>query len=103
MIAIDLHLGSPLGAVQADPVQIEQILLNLGSNAADSMPEGGRLILEPAMLAWTRNFAAITRGRFPAITSGFGFRIPVTALTRKRCSTFSSRSSPPRKSVKGPV
>ena len=46
MIAIDLHLGSRLEAVNADPVQIEQILLNLGSNAADAMPDGGRLILE---------------------------------------------------------
>ena len=46
MIALELHLGRDLDAVQADPVQIEQILLNLGSNAADAMPYGGRLILE---------------------------------------------------------
>ena len=46
MIGIDLHLGSRLEAVNADPVQIEQILLNLGSNAADAMRDGGRLILE---------------------------------------------------------
>jgi two-component system cell cycle sensor histidine kinase/response regulator CckA len=46
MITIDLHLGSPLKAINADPVQMEQILLNLGSNAADAMPNGGRLVLE---------------------------------------------------------
>ena len=46
MIALELHLGRDLDVVQADPVQIEQILLNLGSNAADAMPYGGRLILE---------------------------------------------------------
>ena len=46
MITIDLHLGSPLKAINADPVQMEQILLNLGSNAADAMRDGGRLILE---------------------------------------------------------
>jgi len=46
MITIDLHLGSPLEAINADPVQMEQILLNLGSNAADAMPNGGRLVLE---------------------------------------------------------
>ncbi len=45
MITIELHLGSRLDAVNADPVQIEQILLNLGSNAADAMPDGGRLNL----------------------------------------------------------
>jgi PAS domain S-box-containing protein len=46
MVALDLHLESRLERVNADPVQIEQILLNLGSNAADAMPNGGRLILE---------------------------------------------------------
>ena len=32
--------------INADPIQVEQILLNLGKNAADAMPEGGRLIIE---------------------------------------------------------
>jgi two-component system, cell cycle sensor histidine kinase and response regulator CckA len=46
MIVLELRLESRLETVKADPVQIEQILLNLGSNAADAMPEGGRLVLE---------------------------------------------------------
>ena len=46
MIDIRLLLGRDLWTVQADPVQIEQTLLNLGSNAADAMPDGGRLLLE---------------------------------------------------------
>ena len=46
MIDIEVHSGSRLWTVEADPVQIEQILLNLGSNAADAMPDGGRLIIE---------------------------------------------------------
>ncbi len=46
MIDINLHLGRGLSPVTADPVQIEQMLLNLGTNAADAMPDGGTLVIE---------------------------------------------------------
>jgi PAS domain S-box-containing protein len=46
MIDINLHLERELALVTADPVQIEQVLLNLGTNAADAMPEGGTLVIE---------------------------------------------------------
>ena len=43
MITIELDLENDLDPISADPVQIEQIILNMGSNAADAMPEGGKL------------------------------------------------------------
>lgn len=46
MISMELHLCSGISPVCADPVQMEQALLNLANNAADAMPEGGRLIFE---------------------------------------------------------
>jgi PAS domain S-box-containing protein len=45
-ITIERHLEADLFSIQADKSQIEQVLLNLYINAADAMPDGGRLILK---------------------------------------------------------
>jgi signal transduction histidine kinase len=39
------HPSAEIGRVKADPSQIEQVVLNLGVNARDAMPTGGRLII----------------------------------------------------------
>lgn len=46
MIRIELRLGKGVHDIHADSVQVEQIIMNLGVNARDAMPEGGRLILK---------------------------------------------------------
>jgi two-component system, cell cycle sensor histidine kinase and response regulator CckA len=55
-----LRLTPGLGAVRADPGQLEQVLLNLGLNARDAMPRGGRISIETFQTEIT---PAYTRGR----------------------------------------
>jgi two-component system cell cycle sensor histidine kinase/response regulator CckA len=45
-IELSIVQGKHLGSVKADPGQIEQIIMNLGLNARDAMPNGGRLTIE---------------------------------------------------------
>ena len=42
-IEVQIDLDSELPTVNADPAQIDQILMNLAVNARDAMPNGGRL------------------------------------------------------------
>ncbi|MDI6790869.1 MAG: PAS domain S-box protein, partial [Thermodesulfobacteriota bacterium] len=45
-IAIDTYLDPGLSIIEADPVQIQQVVMNICINARDAMPNGGRLIIE---------------------------------------------------------
>ena len=45
-LTIERYLDADLFGIQADKAQIEQVLLNLYINAADAMPDGGKLILK---------------------------------------------------------
>ena len=47
-IDILVRLAGDLGSVEADPGQIEQVIMNLAVNARDAMPQGGKLIIETA-------------------------------------------------------
>ena len=47
-VELSTSLAPDLGCVKADPLQMEQVLMNLAVNARDAMPRGGRLRIETA-------------------------------------------------------
>jgi CheY-like chemotaxis protein len=47
-VEIQIRMADGLGTVKVDPVQMEQVILNLAINARDAMPDGGRLVIETA-------------------------------------------------------
>ncbi|MCG6918123.1 MAG: transporter substrate-binding domain-containing protein [Deltaproteobacteria bacterium] len=56
MIQMEFHLAKDLKIVEADPGQVEQILMNLAVNAKDAMPEGGKFIVETANVTLDENY-----------------------------------------------
>ncbi len=48
---------SEIESIIADPVQIEQIIMNLAVNARDAMPEGGEFIISTKTVTFDRGFA----------------------------------------------
>jgi signal transduction histidine kinase len=74
-IEISLHLAPALPPILADRIQIEQILLNLVTNARDAMPQGGHVTIE-TMLAAAPEVAAA--GHQPKLNTYVRLRIADT-------------------------
>jgi PAS domain S-box-containing protein len=79
-IAVSIELGSSY-CVRADTSQLEQVLLNLVTNARDSMPSGGRLVVQTADVevdaALARTQPEVAPGQYVRITvADTGMGIP---------------------------
>ena len=72
VIDFELHLFEGLETIMADPNQIQQVLMNLGINARDAMPDGGRIIIETKSITldreYTRQQVDVAPGRYVLLT-----------------------------------
>lgn len=57
-VEFEVNLAPESWPVYADPVQIEQVILNLVLNARDAMPDGGHLLIQTGNLTMTDDYAA---------------------------------------------
>ncbi|MGA2856179.1 MAG: response regulator [Candidatus Sulfotelmatobacter sp.] len=72
-IELTFQPGEDLGRLRVDPVQIEQILMNLAANARDAMPQGGHLHIETASVILDDAYihckpTVIAKGHYARIT-----------------------------------
>ena len=95
-VRVVTDLETRLDSIRADRGQIEQILMNLATNARDAMPNGGTFTIR------TRNaeLGPDDVARHPYVRPGRYVRLSVSdtgvGMTDAYCTVLLSRSSPPR-------
>jgi PAS domain S-box-containing protein len=71
-VELESVLQEPASVIVIDPVQLEQVLMNLAANARDAMPSGGRLTIETGVIdfdeEYVRTHALATLGRYVVIS-----------------------------------
>ncbi|HTV59806.1 MAG TPA: ATP-binding protein [Verrucomicrobiae bacterium] len=71
-IEFSLRLSPAAASIRIDPVQLEQILMNLVVNARDAMPNGGKLVIETSLAEYSeaeaRHHVGSRPGRFVLVT-----------------------------------
>ncbi|MBW2104042.1 MAG: PAS domain S-box protein, partial [Deltaproteobacteria bacterium] len=65
MIEIELFFEKDLGIINADPAQVEQIIMNIAVNARDAMPEGGKLLIETENIVLDEEYCKTHLGASP--------------------------------------
>jgi two-component system cell cycle sensor histidine kinase/response regulator CckA len=65
MIEIELYLSESPAVVSADPIQVEQAIMNLAVNAKDAMPEGGKIVIETERVKLDEQFCKTHLGARP--------------------------------------
>ncbi|MFH1350135.1 MAG: PAS domain S-box protein [Pseudomonadota bacterium] len=65
MIGIELNLAANLQTINADAGQIEQVIINLGINAKDAMPEEGKLVFQTKNVTLDEAYCKLHLGSKP--------------------------------------
>lgn len=73
-ILLKTHLNRDLGHIEADPSQIEQVILNLVVNARDAMPNGGTILIETDNAVLDRSI----RHKHPEVKVGNYIRLSIS-------------------------
>jgi len=73
-VDVRIALAPALGAVKADAGQIEQVIVNIAMNAADAMPNGGKLTLETADITLDNAYVS----RLPELKVGAYVMLAIT-------------------------
>ncbi|MBF0475493.1 MAG: response regulator [Deltaproteobacteria bacterium] len=74
MIEINLDLAEDLSPIHADPTQLEQVILNLGINAKDAMPDGGKMSFQTNNILLDEKYCNAN----PGVAPGRYVRLSVT-------------------------
>jgi CheY-like chemotaxis protein len=96
-VRLELKLGSA-GAAMADRVQLQQVLINLATNARDAMPDGGRFTISTEMLSLdedqARRLVGLAPGQWIAVRAeDTGNGIPAAILDRIFEPFFTTKGS----------
>jgi len=71
-VTLNVSTSGSLGHIQADPGQIDQVLLNLAVNARDAMPKGGHLTITAANIelddSYKRRHEPVVPGKYVRLT-----------------------------------
>jgi two-component system, cell cycle sensor histidine kinase and response regulator CckA len=65
MIYIQMDLHDDLAEINADPTQMEQVLMNLAVNARDAMPDGGNLTISTRNVSLDEEYCRVHAGIKP--------------------------------------
>ena len=65
MVEIKTELAPDLDPIKGDPAQLEQVIMNLGTNARDAMPQGGRLVIKTENVFLDEEFCRTRLGMDP--------------------------------------